>query len=114
MLIAHVQVLDDVRFDLAGQAQPLRPTCPTDQAVHQTWHIRLSPGEASGAMTGVELADVMARAQAHSRGHGQLPQVADRDLYQAAAAAQPPPVGIIRSNECPGAGSARREGNAAH
>jgi hypothetical protein len=67
--VAHVQVLDDARVDLAGQAQPLRPPPgPLARRFTRLGVILHRPGAAPGAMTGVEIADVMPRAQAHSRG----------------------------------------------
>src|SRR5262245_25722900 len=89
--VLHIQVLDDVRVDLAGQAQPGRPPPgPLTRRFTRLGVILHRPGAAPGAVTGVEIADVMARAQAHRGGHEQLPQAADRDRYQAPAAAQPP------------------------
>ena len=54
----------------------------------------------AGATTGVEVADVMAHAQAHGGGHERLPQLADRGPVPDSGGAAARLAGIIRTNEC--------------
>jgi len=75
------KLLDHVRIRLVGN--PAWPhSHATDWRFTGSGVIGYRPGEAASAMTGVEVADVMALAQADSRGHRAVSTGPDRKRYR--------------------------------
>jgi len=105
------------RRDRAGRRQLISPVpMPLTGRFTGSGVIGPHPGAAASAMTGVEVADVMALAQADSRGHLPASTGPDRMRYRPLRGGEADATSRHHSFQwmCPGPASARRKGNAAH